>query len=191
MKLFLLISILLQTNCLTVLFARNLQEEMHGETFFNAVVEVSEHTISGIMVIKKDETEKNKCRILFTTVAGPKLLDMYITHNDYEILYVVKKLKKKILLGLLQKDFALISGLYLSVENKSCVNDSCTVNLPKKKSVHYSFDAQNRICKAEYRGKGKLLCEVVYAYNQDGIESISMRHHNFDMKVILTNILPT
>jgi hypothetical protein len=161
-------------------------QEMSGEIFFNAVVEVSGHTVSGIMVIKKVEDEKNRYRILFTTVAGPKLMDMYISQNDYQILYVVKKLKKKIILGLLQKDFALISGLYLSGENRHCENDSCTVNLSKKKSAHYSFDAQNRISKAEYRGKGKLLFDVVYSYNQDGIESIALRHHNFDMKITLT-----
>ncbi|MDR1593753.1 MAG: hypothetical protein LBS43_04605 [Prevotellaceae bacterium] len=166
------------------LFARDMQE-MFGEVFFNAVVEVSGRTVSGVMVIKKDEA--NKCRILFTTVAGPKLMDMYISQNDYKILYVIKKLKRRIILRQFQQDFALISGLYLFGDNKNCENDSCTVILPKKKSAHYSFDAQNRICKAEYRGKGKLLAEVVYIYNNnDEIESISLRHHNFNMKITLS-----
>jgi hypothetical protein len=186
MRLLLLISTLLIAN-ISSLYARDLQG-MPGETFFNAVVEVSGHTVSGIMVIKNDEHEKNKCRILFTTIAGPKLMDMYITQDDYKILYVVKKLKKKIILGLLQKDFALISGLYLSNENKICENDSCTVILSKKKSAHYLFDTQNRISKAEYRGKGKLLFDVVYSYNLDIVESISLQHYNFNMKITLNTI---
>jgi hypothetical protein len=95
-------------------------------------------------------------------------------------------LKRRIILGLLQKDFALISGLYLSGDSKNCENDSCTVILPKKKSAHYSFDAQNRISKAEYRGKGKLLADVVYTYNNNNeIETIFLRHYNFDMKITL------
>ncbi|MDR1887594.1 MAG: hypothetical protein LBQ70_06730 [Prevotellaceae bacterium] len=165
--------------------------ELPDETFFNAVVEVRGHTISGIMVIKKDEQIKNTCRILFTTVAGPKLMDMYITKDDYNILYVTKKLKKRTILGLFQKDFALVSGLYLAVQDKHCENGSCSVKLPKKKSAHYSFDAQNRISRAEYRGRGKVLLDVVYTYNQDNIESIFLQHYNFKMKITLNAINST
>jgi hypothetical protein len=169
-------------------FARDLRE-MSGENFFSAVIEISGRTVSGIMVIKKDEHRENRYRILFTTVAGPKLVDMYITRDGYEILYVEKKLKKRLVLGLLHKDFALISGLYLS--NTNCESDSCSVKLSKKKSAHYSFDAQNRICKAEYRGKGKLLSDVVYTYSHDVMESISLQHYNFRMKITLNTINST
>jgi len=186
MRLFLLISIL--TTVRLQLGACG-ELGLSSETFFNAVVEVSGHTISGIMVIKKDEHEKARCRILFTTIAGPKLMDMYITTNDYDILYVVKKLKKKILLRLFQKDFALIAGLYLAEQNKNCENDSCSIQLSRKKSVNYLFDRQNRISRAEYRGKGKILFDVVYSYNQDVIESISLQHYNFNMKITLNSII--
>lgn len=164
-------------------------QELSGEMFFNAVVEVSGHTISGIMAIKRDEREKTRCRILFTTIAGPKLMDMYITADDYDILYVVKKLKKKILFRFFQKDFALIAGLYLSEKNKNCENDSCAIQLSRKKSAHYLFDSQNRIIRAEYRGKGKILFDVVYSYNQDIIESILLQHYNFNMKITLKPII--
>jgi hypothetical protein len=170
----------------SILTAGDLQG-MSDEAFFNAIVEVSGHTISGIMVIKKDKQEENKCRILFTTVAGPKLMDMYITPDDYKILYVTKKLKKKLILRLFQRDFALVSGLYLPNRNE----DSCSVNLSKKKSAHYWFDARKRINKAEYRGRGKLLCDVVYTYNNDDVETIVLQHYNFKMKITLTTINST
>jgi hypothetical protein len=189
----------------SILTAGDLQG-MSDEAFFNATVEVSGYTISGIIVIKKDKQEENKCRILFTTVAGPKLIDMYITPDDYEVLYVMKKLKKKLILRLFQRDFALISGLYLPHRNEdSCsVNPknelesshgfaltNCSVKLSKKKSAHYWFDARKRISKAEYRGRGNLLCDVGYTYNQDDIESVILQHYNFKMKITLTTINST
>jgi hypothetical protein len=186
MRLFLLINILIITSVIQSVACGF--PELSGETFFNANIEVSGHTISGIMVIKKDEQKKNRYRILFTTIAGPKLMDMYISTDGYEILYVVKKLNKRIILRMFQTDFALISGLYLSGENKNCENGNCTIKLSKKKSAHYSFDNENRIINAEYRGKGKILFEVVYTYNQDIIETIFLQHHNFNMKITLKSI---
>ncbi|MDR1129842.1 MAG: hypothetical protein LBK96_02550 [Prevotellaceae bacterium] len=167
-------------------------QAMSGETFFNALVEVSGHAISGIMVIKNDVQDENRCRILFTTIAGPKLMDMHITRDDCEILYVTKKLRKKFILRLFQKDFALVSGLYLSDRNKDCAADSCSVKLSKKKSAHYLYDAQNRIVRAEYRGRGKPLFAAVYTYNnKDNPESIILQHYNFRMKITLTAINST
>ncbi|MDR1338998.1 MAG: hypothetical protein LBK58_02950 [Prevotellaceae bacterium] len=187
MRFLLLISI-----CLAVGVSSLNAQEMSGETFFNALVEVSGHTISGIMVIKNDSREENRCRILFTTVAGPKLMDMHITRDGYEILHVTKKLRKKLILRLFQKDFALVSGLYLSDRNKDCTGDSCSVKLSKKKSAHYRFDARNRIARAEYRGRGKLLFDAVYTYNNTGnIESILLQHYNFRMKITLNSINST
>jgi hypothetical protein len=174
----------------SVLTARDLQG-MSDEAFFNAIVEVSGHMISGIMVIQKDKQEENKRRILFTTIVGPKLMDIYITRDGYEILYVTKKLNKKLILRLFQRDFALVSGLYLPRQNKDYANDSCSVNLPKRKSAHYLFDDCKRISKAEYRGRGKLLFDVVYTYNQDNIESIILQHYNFKMKITLVNMQKT
>jgi len=186
MRLFLLINILVIISGIQS-FACDFPE-FPDETFFNANIEVSGHTISGIMLIKKDERKENSYRILFTTIAGPKLMDMYISPDGYEILYVVKKLNKRIILRMFQTDFALISGLYLSGENKNCENGNCVIKLSKKKSAHYSFDNENRIINAEYRGKRKILFDVIYTYNQDIIDTISLQHHNFNMTITLKSI---
>ncbi|MDR1895754.1 MAG: hypothetical protein LBR10_03075 [Prevotellaceae bacterium] len=152
---------------------------------FNAVIEVSGQVISGIMVIKREE---NRCRVLFTTVAGPKLMDIYIDAVNYEILYVIKKLKKKVVLQLFQKDFALITGLYLAATYRDYGEGVRTVKLSKKKSVSYVFNQQKQIVRAEYLGKNKILVEVNYTYQSGRLDSIFLRHHNFNMKIRLNPI---
>jgi hypothetical protein len=184
MKLLLLISLLLAVE---TTYARNLQA-MQGETFFNAEINIAEHTATGIVVIK--EIDADTYRILFTTLAGPKLMDMYITRDGYKILYVAKMLKRRIILRALQRDFALVAGLYLVTE-KHCDDVECSIKLSKNTSAHYSFDANDRIGKAEYRRKQKPVSTVEYTYRQDSIASIVLRRCNFNMNIRLNSIHPT
>lgn len=182
MRLLLLISVFF------TLTVNNLSAQKNNEeiSLFNAVIDVYGNTISGIMAIKQESDDK--FRILFTTVAGPKLLDMYITKDNYEVIYAVKKLNKKIILKLFQKDFALVTGLYFDKSYFDMPKEEYRIPLNKKDTAIYHAGMTGEyfnINKAEYKGKKKILFDAVYEYDKYTIEKIVLQHYNFKMTITL------
>jgi hypothetical protein len=140
---------------------------------FNAKITVAGTELTGIAIMKR---ENARCRVLFTTVAGPKLLDMYVDAGGHELLYAVKKLKRKKLLKFLQKTFALITGVYLASPDRECSAAECRVSLPKRDEARYLFDDSSRIVAAEYLHKNKPVFKSEWHYSSDTLEYILLQH---------------
>lgn len=160
-------------------------------SFYHAVIDVTGHQISGIMAVESGNNDR--CRILFTTIAGPKLLDMYITETGYEKIYCIKQLNRKVILKFFQKDFAVATGLYRDKKNaiRKQLNDCVLEEIPikKKDTIQYYLNHHDLIERAVYLAKKqKKLFEIFYTYQNEKVNSIEIQHFNFNMHIMLTRI---
>ncbi len=171
-----------------------LQDPEPETLFFNAVIEVSGKTVSGIMVLNREDS--SRYRMLFTTIAGPKLLDMDITAIDYQKNYCIKQLDRKVILKFFQKDFAMVTGLLRGnpgTTKKTTGEDGGWVEeipVKKKDTVKYFLAGETFITKAQYNSKKKQLFEATYSYVGNKLESITIQHFNFSMHITLNRFEP-
>ncbi len=154
--------------------------------FFNAAIKTYGKQLTGVMAFQKESDEKY--RVLFTTLAGPKLLDMYISTDSYEIIYCIKELNKKMILQFFQKDLSVLVGLPRNKPKKGQMQDSLlleTIPVLKKDTVFYY--SQNSILKKEmYKSKEKYLFTVDYLYdNNKRMIEIRLEQLNFSMNINL------
>jgi hypothetical protein len=140
---------------------------------FDAKIAIAGTELTGIAIMKR---ENARFRVLFTSIAGPKLLDMYVDADGHELLHAAKKLKRKKLLNFLQKTFALITGAYLASPNRECSAAECRVSLPKRDEARYLFDETRRIVAAEYLHKNKPVFKSAWSYSSDTLEYIRLQH---------------
>lgn len=150
---------------------------------FNAKITVGGTALTGIAIMKR---ERARCRIVFTSVAGPKLLDMYVDAGGHELLHAVKQLKRKRLLRFLQKTFALVSGVYLASPDKECSATDCRVPLAKRAEARYLFDDSHRIVAAEYLYKNKPSFKSTWHYSADTLEYILMQHPTVTYELVIS-----
>ena len=156
--------------------------------FFNAVIEISGKTVSGIMALNREDS--STCRMLLIAVAGPKLLDMHITGGGYRKNYCVGQLDRRAVLKFFQKDFATVAGLLRNnpgARRKPAEDGGWVEEIPLsgKDTVKYFISNDSLVTKAQYNSKRKQLFEAVYGYADSCLKSIIIRHFNFSMHITL------
>ncbi len=158
---------------------------------FMTSIDLYGHSVDGLTVFEAKDSAT--VRILFTTVGGPKLLDLEITPKGYRTIYAIKKLDRKVVLKALQEDFALLSGLYLALPDHNAENNPMEkqMTVAKNKMAAYSFKDTLKADKAKMMGKKKMLFDVEYLYDNDSLEQIVLTHYNFNMKITLNRIKET
>lgn len=73
---------------------------------FNTQVDILNHHLSGLLLMK--QLNNDTTRIVFTNEMGLKYFDFEFTSNDFNVIYCMKKLNRKIVIKQLQKIFNLV-----------------------------------------------------------------------------------
>jgi hypothetical protein len=166
---------------------------INSNDVFVTTIDVYGKSIDGLTIF--DVKDSATVRVLFTTIGGPKLLDLEMTPTSYKVNYAIKKLNKKVILKALYEDFATISGLYLMLpisavsdeEGDSILYKHQTFNISKNKDVCY-IASSGEYHSAKMKGKKKTLFDIVYFYEGYSLQTIVLTHHNFNMKITLTKL---
>src|SRR5690606_16993479 len=108
--------IVLFSSCST--YTKNFVSERANEKFtphyledfyegsFKISIEAFDNHFGGILVAKK--LEKNHFRFAFINEFGGKLLDFELIDKELKLNYAIEQLNRKIILNMLEKDFALL-----------------------------------------------------------------------------------
>ncbi len=159
---------------------------------FHTTIEVYGHTISGLTVLQTEGADT--LRVLFTTFAGPKLLDLRITPTGYETLYAVKQLDRKLILKTLYKDFAVLAGWYLlaglpTADYQGTATCRREVQLTAKERLYYYYTAaDDTMTGAELFAKKKKMLSVGYYYAGGALAQVRLTHHTFNMRLLLLKL---
>jgi hypothetical protein len=138
---------------------------------FHTTINAYGNRLSGLTVFQPESDAA--LRVLFTTFAGPTLLDLRITPGGYEKIYALRQLDRRAVLRALSKDFALAAGF------------ATTPN--KKERIVYHYDHQRKI-RAELFAKKKKMLTAEYFYACDRLEKILLTHHTFKMTITLLKL---
>src|SRR5690606_16496861 len=124
--------IILVSSCST--YTKNFVSEQVNERFtphyledfsegsFKISIEAFDNHFGGILVAKKLET--NHFRFAFINEFGGKLLDFELIDKELKLNYAIEQLDRKIILNMLEKDFALLFSEDNKIDEKFSFENS-------------------------------------------------------------------
>jgi hypothetical protein len=157
---------------------------------FSASVDVVGHHISGLLFLKTMPDSSR--RAVFSNEAGITYFDFEWKKNgEFRTYQVVKKLRKKIVLGTLRKDFELVlvpPSIFKSIGKMETNGEYATVRKGEKVLFKTAADCQS-VVSVDVMGKKRKLVNVRFFPEGKNIpDSVSIVHSNFNMKIGLKRL---
>jgi len=119
-----------------------------SEGSFKISIEAFDNHFGGILVAKKLET--NHYRFAFINEFGGKLLDFELIDRKLKLNYAIEQLDRKIILNMLEKDFAILFSEENRIDEKFSKENSTLWKSPEfagKKNLYYKFDSGEKLDK--------------------------------------------
>lgn len=147
--------------------------------------------VSGIVFFR--QITDSSYRVVLTSEMGPKILDMNIDHENYQLNFAIKQLKRKTVLKSFYNDFSAIAGLKLHNQNPAISQvDTAFIyeyilNRKERFAIiqHKKNDHQQTI----FFRKSKRQWEMDRYYNSNlQIDSVFLRHNDFNLQMELRKI---
>ncbi len=116
------------------------------EASFKISIEAFDNQFGGIMVAKKLET--NHYRFAFLNEFGGKMMDFEILNRKLKLNYAVEQLNRKIILKMLEKDFAMIFSEEVLIENEFVQNEFRLLEAKKfigNKNLYYQLNSNEEM----------------------------------------------
>ena len=158
---------------------------------YGASIDVTGHHISGLLFLKTMPDSSQ--RAVFTSETGVTFFDFeWNKKGDFKSLHAIKKLKKKLVLNTLRKDFELVvvpASLRNSLKQDSESKGHYS-GMRKKETLKFKMESRCRsVSSVEVMGKKSKLVESNFFPEGKNIpDSVSIVHHNFNMKIGLKRI---
>lgn len=159
------------------------------EAVFHGSIEVYEHDLSGVFVLKKESEEMY--RMVLMSEVGMSLLDLSFTSKDFKVNYCIEPIRKKALLKLIYHDFLLLTEVPKpeSLKSKKRQNAGAQFISYKKKDSRdfYYFDKKTMV---QIISKAFLnRTTIQFAEMKAGMaDSIQIRHNPIKLKMALKRI---
>lgn len=158
---------------------------------YGTSIDVAGHHISGLLFLKTMPDSSQ--RAVFTSETGVTFFDFeWNKKGDFKSLHAIKKLKKKLVLNTLRKDFELLV-VPASLRNSLKPDGSGKGHYSgkrNKETLKFKIEAQCRsVSSVEVMGKkSKLVDSIFFPEGKNIPDSVSIVHHNFNMKISLKRI---
>lgn len=153
---------------------------------YKAQIEVYGNALSGLLVVKK--IDQNSHRVVMTTDFGNKLLDFTIGEKEVKLNYVVEDLNRKIVLKILTNDLKLlVQEKHIAKTERKNKEEKV---LETAQNYFYFKNNTNQLFKIIQSSKRKAKFSIVFdVKNTDFADQIFLEHYNFDIKIILKQII--
>ncbi|WP_298474472.1 hypothetical protein [uncultured Maribacter sp.] len=173
----------------------NLKQQVYNPYFSNttkdyvykADLKFYKRKFSGIIIVKKIGSKEH--RLVFTTEMGNKIFDFSFYENDFKVNYVLQDMNKKIILNMLQTDFAALLKEY-NVSIKDYTKKNLEVKETKMANKAYFYFYENKeLVKIVRENKGKE--KVVYHFSEiknNIAQGILIEHKNIKLNIKLKGI---
>jgi len=162
------------------------------EASFRISIDAFDNHFGGILVAKKLET--NHYRFAFINEFGGKMMDFEIVNRELKLNYAIEQLDRKVILNLLEKDFAML----FSEENligKEFVHNQFEMLQSEKfignNSVYYEMNPERKLnkiilakaCLPNRQGKEKVRIEL--ENNETSFPEVDISHGKLPIKIYL------
>lgn len=118
------------------------------EKSFKISIEAFDNHFGGILVAKKMET--NHFRFAFLNEFGGKMLDFEIIDKELKLNYAIEQLDRKIILNLLERDFAILFSEDNLIEKEFVQNQSLILQTDRfigNKKLYYELNSDRKLSK--------------------------------------------
>ena len=118
------------------------------EKSFKISIDAFGNNFGGILAVKK--LEINHYRLAFLNEFGGKILDFEIIERELKLNYAIEELDRKILLNLLEKDFAMLFSEENWIEAEYSNHENRALQVSKfidNKNLYYQFDPSGKLLK--------------------------------------------
>ncbi|NLN32271.1 MAG: hypothetical protein GX159_01580 [Flavobacteriaceae bacterium] len=118
------------------------------EKSFKISIDAFGNNFGGILAVKK--LEINHYRLAFLNEFGGKILDFEIIERELKLNYAIEELDRKILLNLLEKDFAMLFSEENWIEAEYSNHENRVLQVSKfidNKNLYYQFDPSGKLLK--------------------------------------------
>jgi len=130
-----------------------------------------------------------------TSEMGPKILDLNLMPQKYNVNFAIRQMRRKVVLNTLYYDLGVASGLFTckpptSIESTD-TSSFARYKLSKKKELVFSFRAVPTKASVAYiyeKKKGVVKIDFFYAPNSNNIDSVSISHQTVRMNIELKKI---
>jgi len=159
--------------------------EDFSEGSFKISIEAFDNHFGGILVAKKLET--NHFRFAFINEFGGKLLDFELINKELNLNYAIEELDRKIILNMLEKDFAILFSEENRIDEKFSGKNSILWKSPAfigKKNLYYEFDSDENLDKI-ILAKIKEKVSIELRTNENEFPEFEISHGKLPIKIYL------
>ena len=155
------------------------------EASFKISIEAFENHFGGIMVAKK--LKRNHYRFAFLNEFGGKMMDFEILNRELKLNYAVEQLNRKIILNMLEKDFAMMFSEEVLIKNEFAQNELRMLEVEKfsgNKSLFYELNQAGNLQKITL-AKNKEKASITLINNDKHLSDIEISHGDLPIKIYL------
>jgi len=201
MRFFLYVSVILLSclssqNCnsqsLTVEQMNRVPHTSDSTKMYSANFTVLKYHFTGLIYFIKQND--STVRAIMTSEMGPKILDLNLMPQKYNVNFAIRQMKRKVVLNTLYYDLGVASGLFTSkspiVESKDSVSVA-RYRLSKKKELIFSLNTIPTEASVAYiyeKKKEVVKVEFFYIPNSNNIDSVSISHQTIRMNIELKKV---
>jgi len=172
---------------------RHIPHILDSTKMYSANFTVLKYHFTGLIYFIKQND--STVRAIMTSEMGPKILDLNLMPQEYNVNFAIRQMRRKVVLNTLYYDLGVASGLFTSkspfVQESS---DSISIaryklakkkelvfllnTLPTEKSVAYIYEKKKEVVKVEF----------FYLPNSNNLDSVSISHQTVRMNIELKKI---
>ncbi len=158
---------------------------------FNTQVNVINHHLSGLLLMKR--IQNDTIRVVFTNELGIKYFDFEFTQNNFRVIDCIRKLKKKIIIEQLKKNFNLILMNHNNISEYQLVKTDSTRQYRldgKKEQTYYITDTTcSKVLRIETANEEKKKIVIYLNGEKNGIaDNIFIHYQTFRFDINLKQI---
>ncbi|WP_430614471.1 hypothetical protein [Flavobacterium sp. JP2137] len=163
----------------------NYFSDYQQETLYRARIEVYGKQLTGLFVAKRIGVATH--RMVFTSDFGNTLFDFTLGPDSFQANYVMDDLNKKIILRVLQRDFAALVRIDNPVDKRLDLGESWGYESSEDRKFFRVNKENGQLEKIVLYSKYKSKVDVSFTTAAQGqLRTIEIIHHQIDLKIVLT-----
>ncbi len=157
----------------------------HFEHSFRARIDAYGHTMGGIFIIKKLDT--NHYRMALLNEFGGTLLGFELADGDFTLHHAIAPLRRKPVLDLLKRDFLLLLQDNAPVKQHYIHGDSLVYEtvVADKRAYHYLRQPDSVLVKTVRAERGRERTTITYDYRDPDFPDITLSHRGGKLNIFL------
>jgi hypothetical protein len=174
-------------NCIGKMMPRGIET-----SWFDASVDVKGRHLGGLLLIKQMPDSIN--RIVFTSETGVTIFDFeYQRNGKFSVKRIIEQLDRKIIVEVLQKDFALMLGLPFRNQQIQAWKSGSEIYYGAKAENEYAYFITDSGCQSLIRlesasGSTPKFSILFEGKTLNSPDNIAITHHTFDMVINLKKL---